>query len=110
MKIPWHQHMTGFLAATAAAFALVCVAHGAEMKGGTYAVEVSALTMGGGRVADAGTEYTLWSSLSPGMIGGESAGGSYSMFAAEYTPLVPEPAWAAAGVLVACARLRRREA
>jgi hypothetical protein len=85
---------------------LVVSVHAVEMTGGYYAVEISAITAGGGS-AEAGGVQSVWGAVAQPLAQGKSSGGGYSLFSGVYTPVIPE-ATAVLPALLGLAMVRRR--
>jgi hypothetical protein len=79
---------------------IVIPLQGAEMTGGGYAVEISAITAAGGAAEDSGAQHAVWGAAAQPLAHGKASGGVYSMFGGVYTPAIPE---AAAALACACA-------
>jgi hypothetical protein len=96
----WRAALAVLVVTTACA-----AAHGAEMSGGTYEIQVSAIAAGGGRGEDLVTQYTVWDSVAGPSAVGAAAGAATELYAGVYTPAVPEPA--ASGIILLAWLARR---
>jgi len=83
------------------------VAHGAELTGGVYAIQVSLCSAGGGMSSQSTANYVVWDSVQaagPGHV----ALGDVDLFGGVYTPVIPEPASALAACILVVVLRRKR--